>query len=313
MKPQTINQRRLGLSQPGQEFDPVQQFPPVQRVLVSNDQAVPPDILLRELRCLMQDNDMIVPAFIEDCLIIQTSGQCDMQGRVIQPFRQLRVTPGDIGIIPHDLSTEWRITGYYDILNLFLNPAFMATVVLEAYDTDPVRVEFREQVGGRDPLIYSIGLALRDDIIAGGFTGRLYADSLAHTLIVHLLRDYAIFRLDPPQLTYDISSSMLQRVMDYIQANLDQDLTLAEIAGVVYLSPYHLTRLFKRAMGQSLHQYVIAQRVIAAQRLITAGQLSLAEIATKVGFADQSHLTRHFKRLQGISPAVFAHQRKNIL
>jgi AraC family transcriptional regulator len=183
----------------------------------------------------------------------------------------------------------------------------MATVALETLDTDPARVELKERLGFHDPLIYAIALALRDDTIAGGFADRLYADSLAHTLAVHLLRNHAVFLHQLPPLSYDLSGPMLRRVMDYIQANLAQELTLAELANVVYLSPYHLARLFKRATGQSLHQYVIAQRVAAAQRLISAGQLPQAEIARQVGFADQSHMIRHFKRLLGVSPATFAH------
>jgi len=73
---------------------------------------------------------------------------------------------------------------------------------------------------------------------------------------------------------------------------------------VAHLSTYHLTRVFKKSTGVSPHQYVVQVRVNSARSLLTAGagNRSLAEIAAAVGFADQSHLTRHFKRVLGVTP-----------
>jgi len=75
----------------------------------------------------------------------------------------------------------------------------------------------------------------------------------------------------------------------------------------VHLSPFHLARLFKQVLGVSPHQYLIQVRVNSARSLLSAGsgERSLAEIAAAVGFADQSHLTRHFKRITGITPRQF--------
>jgi AraC family transcriptional regulator len=72
----------------------------------------------------------------------------------------------------------------------------------------------------------------------------------------------------------------------------------------VHLSPYHLARLFKQATGDSPHHYLIQVRLTSARALLSAGsgQRSLAEIAAAVGFSDQSHLTRHFKRQFGVTP-----------
>jgi AraC family transcriptional regulator len=94
-------------------------------------------------------------------------------------------------------------------------------------------------------------------------------------------------------------------VTDYVHDYLDQDLGLAEIAGVAHLSPCHFARLFKRSTGLPPHQYVIARRVERAQALLRAGGLTAGEVAVAVGFSDQAQLTRHFKRLVGVTPARF--------
>jgi len=296
---------------PGRQVDPRQMTSQPILSLASNMSAPWQDILVREFHCDLENVDLAVPPTVEDCLAIQTGGWATSRGRVVRPFR-LHIAAEDIFLVPHGVPTEWRISGRYDALQLYLSPALMAAVAQQALDADPGRVELRERATFRDPLIYAIGLELRAEVISDGLAGRLYTESLAHTLAVHLLRDHAIFPPRPPRLAYDLSGPVLRRVVDYVNANLAHDLSLAEIAAVVHFSPYHLTRLFKRAVGVSLHQYVIAQRVAAARRLIVAGRLPLAEIAAYVGFADQSHLTRHFKRLQGVSPVEFVRQRKNI-
>ena len=92
--------------------------------------------------------------------------------------------------------------------------------------------------------------------------------------------------------------------MRFIQENYSRELSLQDMADAVHLSPFHLARVFKQALGVSPHQYLIQVRVNSARALLAAGsgERSLAEVADAVGFADQSHLTRHFKRLLGVTP-----------
>jgi AraC family transcriptional regulator len=94
----------------------------------------------------------------------------------------------------------------------------------------------------------------------------------------------------------------LVRAVEYIRDQLNTDLTVSEIAQVVYMSPYHFTRLFKASTGQTPHQYVVDARVKKAKELLTTGKFTISEVAHQVGFVDQSHLTLHFKRVFGLPP-----------
>jgi AraC family transcriptional regulator len=97
----------------------------------------------------------------------------------------------------------------------------------------------------------------------------------------------------------------LQRTVAYIHQNLRQPLALADLSRVACLSAYHFSRTFKRSTGFSPRQYVLRARVHAARELLVSGRLSVAEIALHVGFFDQSHLARHFKRQCGVPPSGF--------
>ena len=96
---------------------------------------------------------------------------------------------------------------------------------------------------------------------------------------------------------------MLERVREYVEEHLGDDLALAALAGAVGLSPYHFARLFRASTGLSPHQYVLRRRVERARLLLAATDRSLAAIAQDVGFASGSHLATHVRRLLGVPPS----------
>ena len=145
-------------------------------------------------------------------------------------------------------------------------------------------------------------MLLLAELESDGIMGQLYVESLTQVLVIHLLRHYSTFT---QPITFENKTSIdsrLQQAIDYIQAHLNRKLSLAEIARVINISPPYLSSLFKRTIGVSPHQYVIQQRVERAKLLLLKTNLAIADIALEVGFSNQSHLTRHFKRLLGVTP-----------
>ena len=101
-----------------------------------------------------------------------------------------------------------------------------------------------------------------------------------------------------PDLPHNVS-----RVRELLSADLSTDLSLTDLAQVVNLSRYHLVRLFRRHIGLPPHAYRNQLRVHRARALLAQG-MAIAEAAQAVGFADQSHLSRHFKRVYGVAPGA---------
>ena len=99
-----------------------------------------------------------------------------------------------------------------------------------------------------------------------------------------------------------LPSCRLRRVTEYIQQNLDKDLTLAELAAVVYMSPYHFARLFKCSTGVPPHRFVVRQRIARARAFLATQELSIAQISRLVGFRTPSHFATVFRRVTGITP-----------
>src|SRR3984893_12144293 len=102
-----------------------------------------------------------------------------------------------------------------------------------------------------------------------------------------------------------LPSCRLRRVTEYIQQNLDKDLTLAELAAVVYMSPYHFARLFKNSTEEPPHRFVVRQRIAHARASLATPELSIAQISRRVGFRTASHFATVFRRALGITPGAY--------
>jgi AraC family transcriptional regulator len=219
-------------------------------------------------------------------------------------FRRFFKARGAISFFPSHQPFSGRLKVergvFANVLFLALDPVFVRRVA-EGLELDSDRIELIEKRRSTDPTLHHIAMALRAGVQSGA-VDRMYGEALSTALAVHLLREYGAAVLGPKRGYGGLPRAKLVRAVEYIQDHLDTDLTVSRIAQAVYISPYHFTKLFKRSTGQSPHQYVVEARVRKAKELLTKGKFTISEAAYQVGFVDQSHLTRHFKRVFGLPP-----------
>jgi AraC family transcriptional regulator len=210
---------------------------------------------------------------------------------------------GDMIIYPAGLTQKLSWNKNAETIQLSLKPELLAQACQDCFA--PEKIEIIPQFKLRDPLIQQLALTFLSELQHSSPDNSLYIDSLSNTLCLHLLRHYNISPTVVDDNYDGLPGFLLRRLVEYIEANLAQNLTLVDMAQVVNLSTSHLNRLFKQSQGISLYQYVIHCRIERAKQLLKRQQLTIAEIATQVGFADQSHLTHHFKRYVGVTPKTF--------
>jgi AraC family transcriptional regulator len=155
-----------------------------------------------------------------------------------------------------------------------------------------------------NPLISQLVSTIANEI-ESGFLERILADALNTALAVQIVRLYGDPTAITPRPSNGLSVERLKRVYDYIEAHLDDRLTLTDLASIACLSPYHFSRSFKRAVGFGPARYVIQRRLEQAKTLMRRTNQPMALIAQEVGFVDQSHLTSVFRRETGVTPGHF--------
>jgi AraC family transcriptional regulator len=167
-------------------------------------------------------------------------------------------------------------------------------------------------VGGvQDDVIHQIGLSIITEMRNQTAAGRMFVETASTTLAARLLQKYCDSgTCKSVKLTArHIDHARLRRAVNYISANLDREITLAQLAEVAGLSLFHFARTFTRAMGVSPSRYVSRIRLEKAMAEIAVGKLSLAEIAFKAGFASQASFTRAFQRVTGMTPGEYRTRR----
>jgi AraC family transcriptional regulator len=228
-------------------------------------------------------------------------------------FQRVQRARGALSFFPSHQPFSGRLKAergaFANLLVLALDPVFVSRVA-EGLELDADRIELTEQRGIADPTIRHIAMALRAGIQNGDALDRMYGEALSTALAVHLLREYGAAVLGPKRKCGGLPREKLVRAVEYIQDQLNADLTVSAIAQTAGVSPDHFTKLFKESTGQSPYQYVVEARVRKAKELLTTGKLTISEAAHHVGFADQSHLTRHFKRVFGLPPKRLLSRRR---
>jgi AraC family transcriptional regulator len=212
---------------------------------------------------------------------------------------------GDISITPAKMPffARWDRDDHY--LQILIASGFIQSVARETLDLNPDQLELRLEFRTRDPQIEAIGMLLFAELEQENLGSRLYIDSLANVLAVHLLRQYTA-----PQSRLTIYEGGLRerqvlQVLEYINEHLDQNIKLADLAQLLDMSQFHFSHLFKRSIGTAPYQYLLQQRIERAKELLKQTDQSIMDIALECGFNSHSHLSKQFRQLTGITPKAY--------
>ncbi len=218
-------------------------------------------------------------------------------------YQQNQMDTGNFTILPIGMSRRVIWDRPIEFLLLELDPIYIQQTVLSLSARH--QLELLPHHKRSDSLIYQIGLALKTELQSQGLGGKLYLESLMAALTVQLLRHHTHWTPITQSSPGGLSKYQLRQVIDYISSNLDQELSLDELASIAQTSKYYLIRRFKRSTGVTPHRYVTTCRIEKAKQLLSERNLSIVEISHLVGFQSQSHFTHLFHRYIGTTPKVY--------
>lgn len=195
-----------------------------------------------------------------------------------------------------------------EILHLYVSPSQFSPNKL-GIDVDESAIGALEHESAfEDPLLTEIACVVASELQTETSAGSLLVESLASSIAARLLQKHASTsstRSYPLLKTEGLDRRRLLRVLDYIEANLEGDLSVDRMASIACLSRYHFSRAFRLAVGQPPHRYVSVRRLHHAKALLTRGDRPLVDIALSLGFSGQANFTRAFTQATGLAPGQY--------
>jgi len=214
------------------------------------------------------------------------------------------IAPCQISYIPADMPLWGRGSGAHRLRHLDLHFDVDALARRLGEDLDAVALATPRLMFSDDRLLALARLIATECDRPQGLHD-LYGDGLAVALFIDLMQ----IQRRPQRQRSPLAPWQLRRVTAFIEDNCQGSIRLQELAGLVGLSPSYFSHAFKASTGMPPHQWQMAARIRRAQALLARPGATLAGIAATTGFSDQAHFTRVFKRMVGVTPAIWQRNR----
>lgn len=249
-----------------------------------------------------------VPALTDFSVVAYLNRELINWRRESGPWQTEVVGPGSISLVTRSDVSHWRWDGAITASHIYLPFEALAGTAQDVFDRDIEDIELKNSLAADDPILTEVAIRLAEETRAKSLGGRLYVEALRSQMSVHILRSYATVSFRQQRHKDRLSQAQRRLVFDYIEENIGNSISLADLAALVGLSVFHFSRRFRADLGKPPYAYVLHRRLDHAMRQLSRQDLPLKTIAAECGFSDQSHMTRLFKRTLNLTPREYRRQ-----
>ncbi len=210
---------------------------------------------------------------------------------------EFRYVAGEM-VMPHRHEGKW--VGLMNATYLQLSISDVALMAASHRE-----VELRMYRKFADPRLRGLVTAVHVEMVAGFPNGRLFLDSVEQAIAVALLNGHAVGHRPVQMHRGGLGSARLRKIKELVDANMDDDLSLDEMAQSVELSTAHFARMFRESTGETPHQFVRRQRVERAKAILRTPDTRVLDVAVACGFKTQQHFAQVFRNVCGVSPTEY--------
>lgn len=211
--------------------------------------------------------------------------------------------PDRFCLMPKDSESSWDIRDNLSFVHLYCTDEHLRETGEKIWDRSPTSFRLDEKTFATDDKITALYRHFLLDADWQQQANHLALSSATTLLLTHLIQHYTNVQWQLPKVTGGLAPFVLRNVLAYMEANLAQPLTLADLAQEAALSEYHFARMFTLSMKMAPHQYVMQRRMARAQELVRHTSLLLTDIALACGFSSASHFSNRFKSALGMTPS----------
>jgi len=232
----------------------------------------------------------------------QVLGMVLRPGSIVMGVRRTELTEfryvGGEMILPHRHEGKW--VG-------FMNAAYLQLGISDAamMAASDGEVELRMYRKFADTRLRALATAIHAEMMAGFPSGRLFLDSVEQAIAVALINGHAVGHRPVQVHRGGLGSARLRRIKEFVDAKMDADVNLDEMAQSVELSTAHFARMFRKSTGETPHRFVLRQRTERAKALLRAPDARVLDVAVACGFKTQQHFAQVFRDFCGITPTEY--------
>jgi AraC family transcriptional regulator len=215
-------------------------------------------------------------------------------------MKRFTVDAGEMSLVPNHLE-KWFRNEDLQALCIAISDAALTA----ASDGTSGEVELRRVDNLVDARLGTLVEAVNAERIAGFPSGRLFLDSVEQALAVALVNGYAVRHRPVQTHRGGLGCARLRKIKEFVDAKVEDELTLCEMAQAVHLSTAHFSRMFRKSTGENPHHFVLRHRVERAKEMLRAAEARVLDVAVACGFKTQQHFARVFRHMCGISPTEY--------
>jgi AraC family transcriptional regulator len=244
-----------------------------------------------------------VPAIEEVSLALALS-DFSARWRGSRGLRSEAVSTGTLAICEYNQSKRFEMRSAAKFAIVLLRNEVLQQVGL---GTGYIRPELQAHEVVQDQTLRHLMEVLLREKREGFLSGSLFLDGVSTALASYLLRRYSVASPTEGNVAGGMAPSTLRRCVEFMEAHLDGNLRLSELAREAGVSTSHFLRSFRQSTGKTPYQFLLHRRVERARLLMRDLRAPLTQVALASGFADQHHLARVFRRITGVTPSSYRH------
>lgn len=252
----------------------------------------------------------ILPCVDSLLLLMVHNGQMTGTFEINDVISDFSLQSGSVLLLPLDVPFKMSVSTHATIVSVNISRSLFNDVFLDFSYLSATIINLKSSFPFIDAFLTHSIFSIAKLLTSGGRFSSVEVDYIARTIVARIIGKYSTPISGGVFSDAGLSFTILQKVFDFIDKNLHGRISISEIAPMAGVGAAQFARLFKKSTKETLHQYIIRQRVERARRLLSETDMPIVEVSHECGFADQVHLTKLFGRMIGLSPAAFRKKTK---
>jgi AraC family transcriptional regulator len=242
-------------------------------------------------------------ALSDSLMVLHRGGPVDITYTVGGKSVGRHIPKGGVFFLPAGHECDVALHAALDSTHIYLRSDLFADSEAGAHN---VLGGLAPMYGENDAVLAHLAAAVGDTITAGLPASSLFVDPIVSAIANRFIAiNYHTPAAEPGKQTQRLTHRQMQRIREFVEANIETDIRLEMMAGICGRSTEYFVRVFKATAGVSPYQYVLNLRIERAKALLGVEGASIADVALQCGFSHQEHLTRMFRRFTGVTPGRY--------